>query len=624
MANDSVTIDLLGDNTGLDQSLKGATSSIGGFGGAIPVMMGTLMAGVATKIVGSLVGAFEDAFGFIKGIISDGFEAFAVQQEADQKLAAVVKATGEAAGFTAAQMGVMASALQNVTTTGDETIQGAMAIIATFKNIKGDQFKDTTRLALDMAAAMGTDVKSAAMQMSKALQDPLKGLTMLTRVGVTFTDQQKEQIQGFVKSGEVAKAQNVILDELEGQFGGVASAMAEGIGAQKQWDNRMGDISESLGEALLPALEAMKPAMDGFLSVLETGVVMLSSFVDSNLDAAKSVAEDFAKSLEEAAPDVIAFLTVFETAFLDLGKSIDLWGAVAALTVTRWVNDLSHVFTVVAPTHVKWFADNWMNLWIDLAKFIQQVDANILTNIKDMMLSIVGMLKGDGFDFSFTALTEGFEASFDDLPTIAKRKLGDVESELGRTVAKLGIDLGTSFSKNLADNMKAFNKLLAAFKGENPTATPTLDDIIPDVTTEYTGITTPKEKVEKEEKDKKKAKEGSKSEKEAGAVGGFEGLTALADRIAGAALELTVGDVAVVNEFHTSHDLSRQQIIALRKWTNQTKKDMAEDAKEKKDRDALEKSGDVFLKPLIDQTVHVATLLGKMLEVLPAVGVLKN
>lgn len=622
MANDSVTIDLLGDNTGLDDSLKGATTSIGGFGGAIPVMMGTLMAGVATKIVSSLVGAFQDAFSFIKGIITDGFEAFAVQQEADQKLAAVVKATGEAAGFTAGQMGVMASALQNISTVGDETIQGAMAIIATFKNIKGDQFKDTTRLALDMAAVMGTDVKSSAMQMAKALQDPLKGLTMLTRVGVTFTDQQKELVAGFVKSGDVAGAQSVILKELEGQFGGAAEAMTKGIGAQKQWNNRLGDISESLGEALLPALEAIKPAMDGFLSVLETGVVMLASFVDSNLDAAKSVAEDFGQALEDAAPDVIAFLTVFETAFLDLGKSIDLWGAAAALTVATFINDIEHTFTVVAPAHLKWFADNWMNLFTDLANFIIQVDKNILTNIGDMMVAITGMLKGEGFDFKFTALTEGFEASFEELPKIAKRKLGDVEAELGREVMRLGSELGTSFSENLADNMEAFNKLLAAFKGEGVVEAPTLDDVIPDISTDYSGITTAKEKVAKEKNEKatKEAKQEKKNEE--GATGGFEGLTALADRIAGASMEMTVGEKAIQSEFFTSHELTGAMIEEMKKFHEGKPKPKPE-GDDKKD-DPLEKPGDVFLKPLIEKTDAVVTLLGQMLGVLPAVGVLKN
>ena len=45
----------------------------------------------------------------------------------------------------------------------------------------------------------------------KALNDPLKGLTALSRIGVQFTAQQQEQIKAMVEVGDVAGAQKIIL-----------------------------------------------------------------------------------------------------------------------------------------------------------------------------------------------------------------------------------------------------------------------------------------------------------------------------------------------------------------------------------------------------------------------------
>ncbi len=174
--------------------------------------------------------------------------AIAKQEDAEAKLEAVIKATGGAAGFTAGQLKKQASALQNLTRFGDEAVIELQAILATFRNIKGDEFKQVTSLALDMAVVLGTDTKSAAIQLGKALNDPITGLTALTRSGITFNDVQKKQIRGFQESGQMAKAQGVILKELKNQFEGVAEASAGTVGGRfTQMLNSLGDTLERLG-----------------------------------------------------------------------------------------------------------------------------------------------------------------------------------------------------------------------------------------------------------------------------------------------------------------------------------------------------------------------------------------
>lgn len=189
--------------------------------------------------------------------IYDAFVGVAQQQiDAEAKLTAVIKATGKAAGFTADELFRVASALQNMTTFGDENIINMQALLATFKNIKGDEFTRATSAALDMAAVLDSDLKSAAIQLGKALNDPEKGLSALSRSGVSFTAEQQDLVKSLVKSGQVAKAQNIILAEMEAQFGGAAKAAASATGGPlKQFLNVVGDVKELIGGAVLAVLD---------------------------------------------------------------------------------------------------------------------------------------------------------------------------------------------------------------------------------------------------------------------------------------------------------------------------------------------------------------------------------
>ena len=193
------------------------------------------------------------------------------QIEAERKLAAVMRATGNASGFTTKQLIKQAQALQKITTFGDEAIINAQAILATFKEIKGDVFKDAIGSILDMASVLDTDLKGAAVQIGKALNDPVKGISALSRVGVSFTQTQKNQIASFVAANDVMSAQRVILKELQGEFGGVAQAMGKtDVGKFRKALNQLGDAGEKFGIAILRALTDALPHLERFANWVNT------------------------------------------------------------------------------------------------------------------------------------------------------------------------------------------------------------------------------------------------------------------------------------------------------------------------------------------------------------------
>ncbi|WP_323764596.1 hypothetical protein [Marinovum sp.] len=186
-------------------------------------------------------------------------QLYQTQAEAEAKVAQAIRSTGGAAGYTEDQLKGMAGALQNVTTFGDEDIlANVTAPLLTFTKVQGEVFDRAQANVLDMATLLKMDLKSASVLVGKALNDPVKGISALSRSGVQFSDSQKEVIKQLVTTGDVAGAQALILKELETQFKGQAAAIAQTpMGKWEQLSNAIGDIKEELGAEIVPFLDPL-------------------------------------------------------------------------------------------------------------------------------------------------------------------------------------------------------------------------------------------------------------------------------------------------------------------------------------------------------------------------------
>lgn len=231
------------------------------------------LGGMAKGIVAPLA-AVTAAIGvkdFLGGAISEARES----QKVGALTTQVIKSTGGAAKVTADQVGNLATAISNKTGIDDEAIQSGANMLLTFKNIKNeagkgnDIFNQTTSILTDMSSVMGTEPKQAAIQLGKALNDPIKGISALSRVGVTFTDQQKKTIKSLVDGGKTAQAQKVILKELGSEFGGAAAAQATaGEKAATSWAN----FKEAIGTAILPILDKLLGSLSTVTSWMTTNL----------------------------------------------------------------------------------------------------------------------------------------------------------------------------------------------------------------------------------------------------------------------------------------------------------------------------------------------------------------
>jgi hypothetical protein len=263
MAEETVVIRFIGDDqvskvadqasNAVDGVGDKAKSSAGGFNALQSIATGAFQAigAAATNLAGAALSKVGD---FISGSIKEASE----WNSAIAQTEAVVKSTGMAAGLTTQQMADMAGAMSassNKSIFSDDAILGAENVLATFTEIKGTSFKGATQAILDVSQAMGTDLQSSAVQVGKALNDPVAGISALSRVGVTFTDDQKAMIKSMVDVGDVAGAQQVILGELSKEFGGSAAAAVDTFaGQQIVLAEQFKNVQQSLGESLMPVL----------------------------------------------------------------------------------------------------------------------------------------------------------------------------------------------------------------------------------------------------------------------------------------------------------------------------------------------------------------------------------
>ena len=191
-----------------------------------------------------------------RGLQQLGRESIALAKEqvdSEQKLSAALRATGGVVGITKQEMMAYATQLQSVTTIGDETVIKAQALMVTFKKIGKDVFPEAIKAAADMSAMFGQDMSQSAVQLGIALNDPITGISRLKKIGITFSESQKESIARFVEQNDIMSAQKIILGELQTEFGGVAEELANtDVGRMEQSLNLLNDQKEVLGKDIIP------------------------------------------------------------------------------------------------------------------------------------------------------------------------------------------------------------------------------------------------------------------------------------------------------------------------------------------------------------------------------------
>lgn len=197
-----------------------------GFLSKAKTKFGTFAASVSALFAGMALGSF----------FKSSVEAF---YESEKAAASLEKQLG----YTSDSLNEYASTIQNTTVFEDDLAVGAMARIAAFTKDE-EQIKALTQASLDLAAAKGMDLTSAADMVAKSFGSETNALA---RNGI--------EVNAAVGSTERLYQ---VTEGISNLYGGQAAAQAQTYGGKMEiLKNKFGDLKEQIGGQVAPAIGAL-------------------------------------------------------------------------------------------------------------------------------------------------------------------------------------------------------------------------------------------------------------------------------------------------------------------------------------------------------------------------------
>jgi hypothetical protein len=449
----------------INDTSKGISAGSGGAGG-----------GLFQRILGVAggIGVFQLAQQAIGSLINFGRTALQELDgglKADAQVKAAIESTKGAAGRSFEELKTQAEELAKVTLFGDDATKGAQALLLTFKNVKTEIFDQAIPLAQDLSTAFGQDLNASAIQLGKALDNPIQGVTALRRVGVSFTEDQQTLIKSLVETGRTAEAQTLILAELESQVGGSAKAAAEaGLGPYQILQNRLGEVQESIGGLIANGLQKLAPFL---LKVVEFVEQLVERFTSG-----KRATGEFSTAVELVAFSFNVVAKIWQLAGIALEQVVkilrtagerigDFIGYVRELPV---VGELFEQFII---TPIRFIADAIENLpaaWAGFVAATKQAALNVVEDLKGLVLDAKIFVKNIESALTFSAagkLKIGAELS-----SLESQK---VAAKAGKTIGQAYIEARDAVLANSATGTATDGTVKKP--GVTPTANATPEEI---------------------------------------------------------------------------------------------------------------------------------------------------
>ena len=248
--------------------LDGMNSKAKTFEGTLNSMKGTL-------------GALGASFGILKieQFIEGGIKKALEFNKAVAQVQAGIQSTGGVAGISAKQIEDMTGSIAKTSLYSKTQMMDAAAQTLSFTNIHKDMYKSVLQNSADVAARTGNDIHQVSIQMGKAFDNPMKGIMSLRRIGVTFSNEQIEQVKRLQAAGKITEAQQLMAIELNKQYGGSAEAAfnADPLAA---YNKEMGALQKQVGEAFIALLQIAKPVFDDLMRGLSGMTDGVKEFVE--------------------------------------------------------------------------------------------------------------------------------------------------------------------------------------------------------------------------------------------------------------------------------------------------------------------------------------------------------
>jgi hypothetical protein len=437
------------------------------FSSGLKSVVGPAIALLGTAAIGS----------FLRDSIGEAREA----QKVGALTESIIKSTGGAAKITADQVGDLATKISLKTGMDDEAIQSGANLLLTFKNVRNEAgrgakiFDRATAAAADLSAAGFGDLAGTSKQLGKALNDPIKGISALGRSGVTFTEDQKKMIKGFVAQGDVLSAQKIILKEVESQVGGAAAATAT---SGEKAAVAFGNLKEAIGTALLPVVDRVAtyltttfipalykiPAIVAqFRTYLAPVIAFFQSFINGSGQGGAKI-EGFRATVMTA---LVAVQSIFRST---VSIVTSLWARFGGIITSFLQNSMTNVLTIlrgafdvvsgIFKTVAALLKGDWKGAWDGIKQILRgalTVIQGIIKqgfNIVKSLVSAAGTAIKAAAKGAFNGLKEGAQAGWAKLKTYVQGIPGKIKDAFSGATTLL-TDIGGFMVDGLKNGLSA-------------------------------------------------------------------------------------------------------------------------------------------------------------------------
>lgn len=293
----ALVVNIIGDATKLSQSLDQADGKVSAFGGKLQVGGGKVEAFGKSIDLGmvSKIGLVGGAVGIAAGALLEFGNAAAADRAEAQKLDAAITAAGAAHGDYAAQVDAAIVAGQAKAFTDTQSREALQSLVTATGDVTASTGLLTT--AQDIARFAGVDLTVAADALAKAQAGQDTALTKLIpglEKGATATDT-------IANASKMAAGQaDIYAASTEGQMAKSADAFSE--------------LGETIGQAVLPILDALLPALTPILAALSKLITALLPVVIPLFTAVAKVLGVVADAVAKAAGFIADLVAAFSNA----------------------------------------------------------------------------------------------------------------------------------------------------------------------------------------------------------------------------------------------------------------------------------------------------------------------
>lgn len=425
-------------------NMKGMGGSVGALGGGLGKLVPILAA----------VGAGFLAFKAIKGILTQGVAAFAIQEKAVLDLTAALKLQGHATEELMPDLQQYASELQALTNVGDEAVLATMKQL-TLLGVHKDELKGATQAVIGL--------KEAGMSEAAAV----KALA-LAREGDFMA------LQRYIPALKTATTEAEKMDAVNKMAGDGFALASRGTetmgGALQALKNSWGDTLESVGELVAPWIKRIADMFNRIAPLIQEKIGLILPIMEHMAKRAAEIGYWIFEQLVKA-------YTMVEAVINNFGTVVTLVWDSLKLAVLLYVNQIIHNFTVALPMAGKWFVDNFGSIMTDLFSFMQTLVVNYVKMYVDNFMFLLNWIKSGfagGASALFTQvgktmgtnLLEGFQSTTEKMPNLLARELTDAEKELGAKVMASGSKIGDSYNNAVKERLGFFGDVFDMDLGE--------------------------------------------------------------------------------------------------------------------------------------------------------------